>query len=659
MASNHVRVGLVQINNSFSNQDYLPYSVGLLQAYVQKHAADSQRYEFLLPVFRRGPVAEAVAHLLDADVIAFSAYVWNFQLSLEIARQIKQQRPETLIVFGGPHVPDRAAEFLLRHRFVDLCCHGEGEQVFLKILENFPSQQWDAIPSVSYVAASDTVVTNPKITRLRDLTLIPSPYLEGVFDPLMAAHPDKHWIGLWETNRGCPFSCAFCDWGSSVQAKITQFDMPRLQREIEWFADKRIEFVFCCDANFGILPRDLDIVKHVAAVKQRRGYPHALSVQNTKNATERAYQVQKILSDAGLNKGVTLSLQSLDPVALANINRQNISLDTYRELQRRFTADGILTYTDLILGLPGETYDTFVEGASRVIEQGQHNRIQFNNLSILPNAQMADPDYQRKHGMVVIESNLINIHGSAAESDADVAEKQMLVVATATLPREDWVRARAFGWWAALLHFDKLLQIPFVVIHEIASLSYRNLIEVFSDGPGKEFPLLQEIWSFFRDEAHKIQNGGEEFVRSERWLNIWWPADEYVFIKLSAENRLAAFYGEAESLLGDLLRGRSVVLPMGLLHETIALNHALLKQPFQDCDLDIPLSWNLWEFYTAVLQGQPIALENRPHVFHVDRTSQRWHSWEDWCREVVWYGNKKGAYLYGPRRDNSKRAACG
>ena len=128
----------------------------------------------------------------------------------------------------------------------------------------------------------------------------------------------------------------------------------------------------------------MEIAEYVAKVKATTGYPVALSVQNTKNATERAYQTQKILSDAGLNKGVALSMQSVDMTTLQAIKRDNISLDTYMELQRRFTRDRVETYSDLILGLPGETYESFVDGACRLIETGQHNRIQFNNLSILP-----------------------------------------------------------------------------------------------------------------------------------------------------------------------------------------------------------------------------------------------------------------------------------
>jgi hypothetical protein len=119
-------VGLVQINTSVSGQNYLPLSVGTLQAYAQRHLTNPAQYRFLLPVYSRGPVEAKVEALLDADVVLFSAYVWNFRISLEIARRLKAMRPDTLIVFGGPHVPDRIGDFLHQHRFIDLACHGGG-----------------------------------------------------------------------------------------------------------------------------------------------------------------------------------------------------------------------------------------------------------------------------------------------------------------------------------------------------------------------------------------------------------------------------------------------------------------------------------------------------------------------------------------------------
>lgn len=651
ITTGRVTIGLVQINNSFSNQNYLPLSVGMLQAYAQQHLPQPDRYEFLLPVYARIPVEQAVAQLASADIVLFSVYVWNIRISLEVAKALKQRRPEAIVVFGGPHVPERPAQneaFMRQHPFIDVACIGEGEQVVVKILEQMEGRDWSMVPSVSFLAPDGQHVLTPRGPRLGDLSHVPSPYLAGTFDSLMVAHPNERWIALWETNRGCPFSCTFCDWGSATQAKVYQFDLDRLYREVGWFADRRIEFVFCCDANFGMLPRDLDIAAHVAQVKQRRRYPQALSVQNTKNATERAYQVQKILSDAGLNKGVDIALQSVDPQTLASIKRNNISTETYQELQRRFTRDGVETYTDLILGLPGETYESFVEGVSRCIENGQHNRIQFNNLSILPNAEMGDPDYQRRYGMETIETKVVNIHGALEETEGEVAENQVLVIATATMPRPEWVRTRAFAWMAALLHFDKVLQIPFVVLHEVCGVRYRELIELFLTQPTTaEFPILTTIREAFLAKAADIQRGGPEYCQSTEWLRIWWPADEYQLIALCYEGRLTDFYGEAERLLQRFLKEKFVTGPSDLLHAAVHCNQQLLKQPFQTTDLTVELPYNLWELYRAAVRGQSIPLEKRPTRHTLDRTSNAWFSWDDWCREVIWYGNKKGAYLYG------------
>ena len=92
-------VGTVQINNSFLDQSYLPYVAGLLQAYTEKHAADPDRYEFMLPLHERQHVDTCVRHLAEASVAAFSTYVWNFQISLAVAKRLKAAAPDKLLIF--------------------------------------------------------------------------------------------------------------------------------------------------------------------------------------------------------------------------------------------------------------------------------------------------------------------------------------------------------------------------------------------------------------------------------------------------------------------------------------------------------------------------------------------------------------------------------
>src|SRR3990167_4830388 len=563
-----VKIGMVQINNSFSGQNYLPLSTGMLQAYAQKNLTKPSDYKFMLPIYKRIPVSDAVSQLKDADVVFFSTYVWNFQISLEIAR-----RHNSRIIFGGPHVPKDTESFLKKYPFIDTACYGEGERASVALLEG---NHWT--PS-----------------RIDDMNILPSPYLEGTFDPLIKAYPEENWIALWETNRGCPFNCTFCDWGTATKSKVFKFEIDRLYQEMDWFAQHKIEYIYCCDANFGMLPRDLDIVSYAVKTKSELGYPHKLSVQNTKNSAERSYAVQKILSDAGMNQGVTLSMQSLDENTLKSVKRANISLESFRIIQERFEEAGVETYTDLILGLPGETYDSFLDGTCKTIENGQHNRIQFNNLSILPNAEMAEPEYQKEYGIVTIEANIVNAHGSLDEHE--IQEKQLLVVGTHSMPKEDWVKTRAMTWMVSLLYFDKLLSIPITLLHDKHKVPYRDIFERFMR-PTDELIVLKGILKFFIDKARDIQNGGEEFCYSSKWLQIWWPADEYIFINLSVQKRIYQFYSESLWLLSQLHFGIDVI-------GAVRRNRKLLKQP--DSDLD------------------------------------------KWLKETVWWGNKKGAYLNASR----------
>jgi radical SAM superfamily enzyme YgiQ (UPF0313 family) len=642
-------IGLVQINNSFSGQNYLPYSVALLQTYVQKNAQDPSRFRFLPPLYKRVRIADAVESLLEADLVGFSTYVWNGRISLEIARRLKALKPGIVIIFGGPHVPDQPEAFMRANPQIDLAVHNEGERTFLKFLESFTDREaWQSLPGVSFVKPDGSFVRNANIDRVRDLDEIPSPFLEGAFDEIMKANPTESWIGLWETNRGCPFRCTFCDWGSATAAKVTKFGEERLYAEVDWFAEKKIEYIFCCDANFGIQKRDVDIAKYVAEVKQATSYPVALSVQNTKNATERAYQTQKILSDAGLNKGVALSMQSVDMTTLEAIKRDNISLNTYMELQRRFTRDKVETYSDLILGLPGETYESFVRGVDQLMENGQHNRIQFNNLSILPNAEMGDPAYQAKYGMVTVESKIINIHGERIELDDDVPEVQDLVIATSATPLADWRRTRVFCWMTALLHFDKLFQIPLILAHGISGMSYRDMIEAFMAADPARYPTLAEINAFFHSEAEAIQKGGSEYVFSKEYLNIFWPADEFIFVKLTADGKFDAFYDEAGKLLAETLSARHSGLPMDVIDEAVQLNHALVHQPFARENTKMRLRYDLLDYWRKVRDGEQPLLREAPLVVEIDRTSKPYTDFQKWCREIVWWGNKKGAYLYSP-----------
>jgi tRNA A37 methylthiotransferase MiaB len=655
-----VHIGLIQINMGLTwstpaasgeseplTFGLLPYSTGLLKSYAIAHAA--HEHEWLLPIYKRVGVGEGADALEGADVVAFSVYVWNVRLSLAIAREVKRRRPETLIVVGGPQVPERPAAleaFLHEHPYVDVVCHGEGEAVFTAILDRAEGRDFSDVPGVSFVGVDGRVETHAKAPRIRDLEEIPSPYTSGAFDDLFAARPNDRWVMIWETNRGCPFSCSFCDWGSATASKVFRFDIERLDAEIKWMADQRVPFVWCADANFGALRRDLELAERIVDSYQSTGFPASLTVQSTKNATDRAYRIQKLLQSSMSAYGVTLALQSVNESTLANINRANISSESYRELQRRFAAEGVYTYTDLILGLPGETYAEYAGGVSRVIADGQHNHIQVYSCSVLPNAEMGDPAYQERFGMQIMPQVIRNVHDLIEDEGAFVEEHLDQVVGTAAMPAGDWRRAKVFSWLVDFAYFDRVLQIPLLVLHGRHGWPVHEMIERLQGADPQAYPTTARLVAALEEKALSIQQGGPEYFPVPQAGGLLWPGDQRTMLALVLEDCVDAFYAEAGALLGAMLVERGCAEDRVLLDEALTLNRAALTLPFVSTDQFVVLSHDVWDYYQSLLVGRPEPLEEGLFIHRVDCSRQRWKTIDDWAQHLAWaQGKDKRGYL--------------
>lgn len=603
------RIQIIQINHVYLGRHYLPYAAGLLQAYVMQEAPNV--YDFSPFIYRREPLQVAFEQAIEADVVAFSTYVWNQNYSLLLARKLKQARPEILIVMGGPQIPERAEAFLAAAPWVDLLVHGEGEKVFLQVLESLPERQWAAIAGISYVRQGQFHY-QPACQRERQLEQFPSPYLTGLFDDLLLQTSGDQWVALWETNRGCPFTCAYCDWGSATAARVNRFGMERLKGEMDWFGANGIYMIYCCDANYGILPRDQEITEYMVATRQRCGSPAGFYIQNTKNVTERAYAIQTLISQSGLNKAATLSLQSLNPQVLQESQRQNISLEMYRELQLRFRRDGVETYTDLLMGLPGETYASFLAGINQVIEEGQHHEIRFYNVYLLPNADMAQPAYRERYALKTVW----NLYAeSTTLKQQEVYEKQEMVIATHSLPLSDWKRMRILAWWTQLLYFQKVLQIPMVLIRTQTGLSYGEMLQWFAEADWPQTDILAQIRQFFQQKVEALVNGEPELAVAPiqhqpdgPWLDTWISVETYLTIGLNRSDAWPRFFAEASGVLAAMLDQHCKKLPLGLLNECIQLSFYLLTARRLGQPFSFSVRSNLWQVYQSVLAGENLAL---------------------------------------------------
>ncbi len=350
------RVAVVPVND---DHNMAPLSLGLLVAYAQELDGGrlKDRYDFI-PLF----LAEEHTLLEFTDrpaIYLFSNYIWNYERNLKLSAMLKEANPNSLMIHGGPSTPKYTGdciEFFVDNPHVDITVRGEGEATFAAILDALDGSDLgdlsplDRVAGLSYRGPNGVVDTEDR-ERIADLDTIPSPYLLGLLDPFGAAHS----AAVVESNRGCPYGCTFCDWGSATLSRIRKFDMDRVKAELEWFSKNELLFVSLCDANFGIFERDVEVAEHIAAMKAKYGYPKTAALNYAKNTMKHLRRIIQIFTDAGLTIEPTIALQSTDVATLKVIKRSNIKLSQYDELADGFRRARLPLATDVMMGLPGST----------------------------------------------------------------------------------------------------------------------------------------------------------------------------------------------------------------------------------------------------------------------------------------------------------------
>jgi len=624
----------VQVNYLYGNTAYLPYAAGAVAAYAWNQEPVRQAYSLKRFFFVRDPVAQVVTEMDEPFLVAFSCYVWNFEYNKALARQIKARYPDCRILFGGHNVPFNSPALLDECDYIDYLIHEEGEEAFAALLLALDSgAALSGIQNLSYRDAEGRAAKNPNARMLR--CDYPSPYLMGLFDDLFRRY-DFEFSATLETNRGCPFHCAFCDWGT-LRGKLRQFPMERVRAEVAWMAEKKIDHVYCADANYGIFPRDDEIVDLLIATKQRTGFPRKFRVCYTKDSDETVFRLNQKLDSRGMSKGATLSFQSLCPAVLENIGRKNLTLERFRELMSLYHGADIPSNSELILALPGESYGSFCAGVGKLLEAGQHSSLNIYNCELLPNAQMADPLYRIRHGIQSVSTRLGRNHCDSKEAE-EAPERADIVCETAAMPRADWKRANLFALAVQSLHCFGPLQCFAIYCYYEKQIAFEQFYEellswVFARPETVVGRVFADIAGRF--DAILAGDGSWSYV-NPAFGDIIWPYEEGAFLEILY--RFDDFYTEIidflaqypieETIFADLLR----------------YQQAVLKRPWKDTQT-LRLRYDLQAYFQRIGKHRYAPLEERSNALTVYEDN-RTESWADYAREIVWYGRKGGKNFY-------------
>ncbi|MBR3955470.1 MAG: B12-binding domain-containing radical SAM protein [Clostridia bacterium] len=404
-------------------------------------------------------------------IVGFSCYMWNIDYNLSLAKAIKAEWPDCVIALGGPQVPNDF-EIPEEYDFVDILMHGEGEVTFYELLKALAEdKKLENVHNISY--RDNGTLTRTETFAASSLEDFPSPYTTGLFDSIInnPAYKDIQFDTVLETTRGCPYNtCVYCC-RSGVKHKFRTFPEARVLGDPDWMAKNRICFCICADSNFGILDRDEKIADYITNLKKQYGYPQKFETIATKNKSDLTFRINSKLETANLNRGISLAIQSFSPDVLKIIGRQNIPYENFAKELTRYRNGGMFTYTDLILGLPGETLESFCKGMFEVIEAGQHDSININRCELLPNSKMYEKDFVETYKIKTIRSALCQNHSKIYENALNSSRSQ-LVVETATLPMQDWRTALRISVCVQSFHCFGLLKFLAIYLRKAHNVSY-------------------------------------------------------------------------------------------------------------------------------------------------------------------------------------------
>ena len=449
---------------------------------------------------------------------------------------------------------------------------------------------------------------------------------------------------IMETNRGCPFRCAFCFWGKGELSKKFCFhSMERVKSEIIWCAKHSIGYLFFADSNFGTHERDYQITSFLAEIKKKYGYPEKLRTCFTRTTDEKVLKIGMLMHKNELGKGITISRQSNSKEALRNINRTNIPMSRYKEFLYRFNAENIPVYSELIAGLPGETYESFVEGIEEHLRAGLRNQLFIYLCEVYPNTELTDNEYKKIRGIRTQKVILTEIHGSPREK-GEVQEYKEIIIETNSMPLTQWRRSIIFGWMTMLLHSMKLGFFLLKYAVDRYGVTYRSLIEYICEGKipqGTATLLRKEIERFDFQLGNLIAGGSQGHILPE-YGHLYWDEEEAGFLRIS-EN-LDSFYSEFLELLGSFLTERGISYNEGELTE--AVNYQKVRIPSQSipAETERQFSFNFPEYFECAFQPVPVPLQSRPQLL-ILRPRDFKGDKERYAREVILWGRKSGAIL--------------
>jgi radical SAM superfamily enzyme YgiQ (UPF0313 family) len=328
------------------NARYIHASLGLryLLANLGPLQARTEIAEF---VITQRPIDIAEAILARAPrIVGFGVYIWNVEETAKVIALLKTVRPDLCIVLGGPEVSYELDEQPIV-RLADYVITGWGDMSFAKLCADFLV---DKPPAQKIIVGEQP--------PLRDLAL---PY---------ACYTDediKSRLIYVEASRGCPFKCEFCL--SSLDKTAWPFDLDRFLSALQSLHERGARHFKFVDRTFNLNVKTSErILSFFLERLDDRLFLHFELIPDHLPESLKAIIARFPPGQMQFEIGI----QSWDPAVQALISRRQDNDKSAENIRWLRIHTGAHLHTDLIVGLPGETIESFGRGFDRLVALSPH-----------------------------------------------------------------------------------------------------------------------------------------------------------------------------------------------------------------------------------------------------------------------------------------------
>lgn len=315
------------------------------------------------------------------DVLCFSVYTTTFTWGLDFAAKVKECM-DIPTLFGGLHVTLTTDE-VLKHSQVDMAVYGEGEGAFPLAIKALAGKTDPAKVKGLLWRKDGQVMKNPLFPLIKDLDSIPFPD-KALFEKDVNFVDDY----MVMTNKGCPFSCAYCCESAInkmydnrfFRRRSTDSVMEELQQMYQRYHFREVMF------NDSIFFTHEDWFFELMEKYRRRIRRPFRCFGQVSYLTD---EIAKVLMESGCY-AIEFGVQTLNETVRKNVLNRN---ETNQDNSKAFAiCDKRKIHYDIdhIFGLPDEKEEDFVFAAKYYSKLKYLNRIKCHFLTYFPGTQIIE-----------------------------------------------------------------------------------------------------------------------------------------------------------------------------------------------------------------------------------------------------------------------------